>query len=123
MTSGGGIGFVCRHGVSVENVGKTEIKNFLPDLSQSILPALMFRPRLAAALHTLFPVKHIGEVDEVDFFLESSNFTVVHGPLPPKQPGDLAYPEHSQEHSQTRDYGATIFQCVENRSIHSLSGL
>src|SRR6266851_4825030 len=60
------------------------LKIFAPDLSQSILPALVFRSRLAAGLRALFPIKDIGKVDEVYFFLQGSNFGFVYGHLPPK---------------------------------------
>jgi hypothetical protein len=79
-------------------VAETEIKNFAPDLSQSILPALILRSRLAARLRALSPIKDIGKVDEVYFFLQSSIFGFVHNHLPPKDIGDLASPlEQSQK--------------------------
>jgi len=38
----------------------------------------------------LSPIKDIGEVDEVYFFLQSSIFGFVHSDLPPKHIGNLA---------------------------------
>jgi hypothetical protein len=91
-------------------VAETEIKNLAPDLSQSILPVLVLRSRLAAGLRALSPIKDIGKVDEVYFFLQSSIFGFVHDHLPPKHIGDLASPsEHSQKSiRETPRYGDVI---------------